>query len=184
MININIQDEQYSIKNKLNEMTIGEYEKVTEILNNEKLDYIDKWIEVLILLGLSEDVIDTFGISEFTQIIKGFQLAGDVEKEIQQTITLNDKPFNSFTENDFKITVKEMAMIENVIKKKPTRYLGDVLAILYKSPDADRTINYDKSHIKFKAELIRKEVTADVVVPILNKIGQIIIKDFNTIENE
>lgn len=172
------------IKNSINELTVKQYEHISAILNDNEKNYIDKWSEIFVYLGVDEDIVDSLMVAEFIELIKGFNITQDLSPEIIQVIKLNDVEYYSYKDGeDFKITVKEMALIENAIKHNDKRYIGDILAILYKNPESDKTINFDKAHIHFKAELIRKDITANVAIPILNYIGKIVIKDFEMIEN-
>lgn len=174
------------IKHSFSELTIKEYEVISSILNDNEKDYIDKWSEIFIFLGVDENSLDSMVVSEFIEAIKNFNLnQGDITDEIKQTITLNGIDYYAFkNEEEFKITVKEMNFIENAIKHNDKRYIGDVLAIIYKNPQNDKTINFDKAHIHFKAELIRKEITADIAIPILNYLGKIVIKNFDLLNYE
>jgi hypothetical protein len=173
------------IKNSISELTVKQYEHISAILNDAEKNYIDKWSEIFIYLGVDEDIVDSLMVAEFIELIQQFNIVQNVTPQIKQVIKLNDVDYYSYKDGDeFKITVKEMALIENAIKHNDKRYIGDVLAILYKNPDSDKTINFDKTHIHYKAELIRKEITADVAIPILNYVGKIVIKDFELIENE
>jgi len=56
------------------------------------------------------------------------------------------------------------------------KYMGEMLAVLYKDLQLDRTVHYEDAHIKAKAELFRTKVTADVILPYVN----LILKDIVT----
>ena len=75
-------------------------------------------------------------------------------------------------------------MIEGYIAKIDNRYLGEILAVIYKRQDITKDMHYDKAHIHYKAELIRKEITADVAVPLINFMSKRLINDFAMIEND
>jgi hypothetical protein len=56
------------------------------------------------------------------------------------------------------------------------------MAIIYKRPGFDKTINFDKAHIHHKAELFRKNLTADKVIPFISFLSKKLIGDYELIE--
>ena len=77
-----------------------------------------------------------------------------------------------------------MSLIEHYIDKNDKRYLGEVMAVIYKVPGADKTINFDKAHIHHKAELFRKGLTADKVIPIISFLSKKLVKDYEFIQEQ
>ena len=57
MIKIKFGEESYEIKNTIREITIFDFENISEILENDNLNYIEKWLEILKYLGVSEECI-------------------------------------------------------------------------------------------------------------------------------
>lgn len=176
MIDIKFNNENYNVKNNLNELTIKEFEEICKILNGKTENTIDKWIKILIYLGLSEDCIDNFDLADFIKVIKEFNLTSVDNPQIVKEFILNNITYRAY-DTELRLTVKETALIETFINKNDNRYLGELIAVIYKNVDADRSINYDKSHIHFKAELFRKELKADIVLPIISYLSKKLIKD-------
>lgn len=180
MIKIN----DYEIRNKIDELLICEYEYISKIYNSQEIDNIDKWVKIFIYLGVPADVIDDLDLQEFIQLIGKFQLNIEMEqKEIVKEIVINDVVYSAYDEI-FKLSVKDMALIENYIKERPENYIGEAMSVIYKNRNFDRTIHYDKAHIKNKAEIFRKNVTADKVIPIINIISKKLIKDGELINTQ
>lgn len=174
----------YEVKNKIDELLISEYEYISMIYNDTNIDNIDKWVKIFQYLGVPIEVIDELDLEEFLNFIKEFQLNIDtIDSEVIKTIIINDVEYTSY-EEEFKLSVKDMGLIENYIKEKPDNYIGEAMAVIYKNRKFDRTIHYDKSHIKMKAEQFRKNVTCDKVMPILNVISKKLIKDGELINPE
>jgi hypothetical protein len=183
MINLLFDSKTFEIRNNVTEFTIGEFETLSAIMNDDEKNYIEKWSDIFQFLGVPEDVVDNFDTFDFIDLIKQFNFLGDEEFKMKQTIVLNDIEYHAFDE-EFKLTVKEMRLIEDFINKNSKRYLGDILAVIYKRSDTDKTINFDKSHLHFKAELIRKEIMADVAMPLMSYLSKKLIKDYNLLTND
>jgi len=186
MITLQFKTETYSLKNELNELTIGDFEKISSILNDTDKNYIDKWSEVFIYLGVPEYVIDNFEAETFIQIVKQFNLMDTKmsNKKIEKLINVDGIDYIAFDDDEFKMTVKQLVLIEDFIKKNPNRYLGEVLAVIYKGVNIDDNMHFDKAHIKHKAETFRKFVNANVAIPVLGFLSKKIINDTTLFEDE
>ena len=178
MLNINIQESTYQIRNGINELTVGEFEELSLIMNDSELNTIDKWSRVFNFLGIPMDVIDSFDSFTFMDIIKEFNFFDVHLNDPVSEISLNNISYKaSLRDGQPLITVKEMKLIEDAIKSNPHKYLAKMLAIIYKRDDVDKAITYDSAHIKFKADLIRKEITADVAMPYIKFLSKKLIND-------
>jgi len=180
MINLKFDGKTYQLKNSTNELLINEFEHICSILNDKEKNHIEKWSEIFIYLGVPEDVIDNFDSFDFIEMIKEFNIFKTDSTEFVKDIVLDGITYTAFDEK-FKLTVKEMTLIESFITKNENRYLGEMLAVIYKRTDLDKSMTYDKAHLKFKAELIRKQVMADVAVPIIGFLSKKLINDYNLI---
>lgn len=181
MINVTLNAEIYPIKNKLSEYTIGEFEKICKILNNTDNSNIDNWAKVFVILGLPSTVVDECDIESFLALIKNISLTDDISNEIVKEITVEDKIYIAY-DDKFKLTVKETGLIESYIKKNNEVYLADMLAVIYKNPEIDKSLHYDKSHLNYKAELFRKHLTSDIAIPFINILAKKIINDISLIQ--
>ena len=181
MIKLKFNRKIYQFKNKLNEFTIGEFEKICEIMNQQG-STIEKWFNVFELLGIEEDILNNIDIEDFIKLIKDFNLNAKIFKgDIKKEIILNDIKYIAY-EDKFRLTVKETALIESYIQKNDNRYLGELIAIVYKNPELQKDLHFNKAHIHYKAELIRKEITADIAIPLINFLSKQLIKNVELIE--
>lgn len=181
MITINYEDNQFQVKNNLEELTIKEFENVCAYINDEKSDYIDKWINVFVYLGIPQEVVDEFDATHFKSIIEKFNLIKVTKQEIFKELIIDDLVLIAYDEK-FKLTVKELSLIESYCKNDKVKYIAEVLAVIYKNPEVEKSLRYDKSHLKYKAELIRTNITAEKCVPILEYISKQVIKDFTILD--
>jgi hypothetical protein len=56
------------IPNKMSELTIEQFEKISQILNNQDFDNIEKYVEMFKYLGIKEEMWDDYPFSEFSKI--------------------------------------------------------------------------------------------------------------------
>jgi hypothetical protein len=182
MIKVKFEDKVYEVKNTLDEILISDFENIISIMNNKK-NYIDRWSEVFIILGLPEIVLENMDSSDFINVIKEVDINTDTEVKLEKEITIDNVVYR-IKHDEVKISVKEMRLIEKFIIDNDNKYIGDIMAVLYRNESSDDTINYDLTHIKHKAKLFRDNVTVDKSLPFLKYLSTKIVKDFNTIKNE
>lgn len=178
-----IKIKEYEVKNLTDELLLKEFEFISELFNNKEKLHFEKWTEIFIYLGIPEEVVDEFDTQDFLDAIKEFNLVKTHSNIIIKDFIIDDVKYIAY-EDDFRLTVKEMAMIEAYVKKNENRYLGEIMAIIYKREGCDKTINFDKVHISFKAELFRKSIKADVVIPVINFISKRLIKEVEILNED
>jgi hypothetical protein len=185
MLTIKFQDNSYQIKNQVEEFTIREFEEICFILNEKKQTKINAWSQIFNLLGVPNEVIDEFDSFAFIQLIKEFNLDDFENKEFVKEIEIDGYTYQSF-ENDFKLTVKEMGLIEQKIEKDSNKFLGELMAIIFKRVDLSKIEHFDNAHIKYKAELFRNSVTADKAIPFIGFLSKRLINNIEllTVEDE
>lgn len=183
MLVLKFGDIEVQVKNELNELTIKDFEKISSVINNKETGMFEKWSELFLYLGITQELIDEMDATEFIQVASEYNNIDTTSGEIVKSFKINDVEYVAFDEK-FKMSVKEMTMIEAAIKKNPERYIGEVMAIIYKNTSLDKNLNYDKAHLHFKAELFRKELTFDKALPIVNYISQRVIKNVNNLNSQ
>ena len=176
MIQIEISGNKRTMNNAINEITVAEFEKLCVILNGDDEDIFDRYLQVFAVLGLTDEEIDIITPNEFIDLTKAFTDEDWECKEFKPTIEVNKIAYTAYTGAEFKLSVRDLAKIEKYIKQDNQKYMGEMLAVLYKDLSLDRSIHYEDAHIKSKAELFRTNVTADVILPYVN----LILKDIVT----
>jgi len=176
MIKIVINGKEKSMNNAINEITVAEFEQLCVILNGDDEDVFDRYLKVFGVLGLTDEDIDIITPEEFIALTKTFTDEDWVAKEFKKTIVINEVEYTAYTGDEFKLSVRDLAKIEKYIKQDKIKYMGELLAIVYKDLNLDRSVHYEDAHIKAKAELFRKHTTADTILPYVN----LILKDIVT----
>lgn len=152
------------IANEMNELTIQQFEEITDIHANDKLDIIEKHLEVFKFMGVSDD-IEEVDFEVFKEYVDKFNTAKVPSSELLKRFEVDGYIYQAY-DDDFRLTAKDTKLIEKILGNKHKGYISEVLAVLFKRTDLSKVEHYTDAHIKQKAKLIR-ELKADVAVPYL-----------------
>lgn len=180
MITVSINGQSKQIKGHLEEITIDEFERLCRVILEEREDIIDKHLDIFSVLGMSEDDLNMITPDEFVETLKQFRSLDKDVKDFQKEITIDGKVYSAYTGDKFILSVRDLARIEKFIKIGKHKFVGELLAVIYKDNTLSKEANYNPDYIAEKAKLFREKMTADVAYPYLN----LITKDLtNTILN-
>lgn len=177
MLKINYEGTKYSIKNKLTELLIKDYEKIASILNREDLILLDRYTEIFVYLGIPRDVAEDIDSYYFIECIQKFNLITNEPLNILQSIDINGTSYVAY-ENEFKLSTKERSLIEKYTESNKDSWIANAMAVIYKNPEIDSSLKYDKAHLEYKAQLIRDNITADKCIPIIDFLSKRAIKEY------
>jgi hypothetical protein len=148
------------IPNKMDELTIEQFEKISQILNNQEFDNIEKYVEMFKFLGIDEKLWDDYPFSEFIKLVQEFNLDSYTPQEAVGTIELEGYTYTA----ELRLSVKETKLIEKIVNTKPNHYISDIMAIMFKRTDLSNTEHFSDAHLKLKSKLFRAQ-KADLCVP-------------------
>jgi hypothetical protein len=167
------------IPNQIDELTIEQFEAITEINNDPNLDPIDKHLKVFAYLGIPESEFWDYDVADFVVMVKDFNSMDQKDFPVVEELELDGYIYRA----EMRLTVRDTKMIEKIALSKPKGYISEMLAIMFKREDLTPTEHYTDAHIKQKAKLIRK-LNANISIPyimfIANKIGQQVKNDTTT----
>lgn len=167
------------IPNQIDELTIEQFEAITEINNDPNLDPIDKHLKVFAYLGIPESEFWDYDVADFVTMVKDFNNMEQKDFPVVEELELDGYIYRA----EMRLTVRDTKMIEKIALTKPKGYISEMLAIMFKREDLTPTEHYTDAHIKQKAKLIRK-LNANISIPyimfIANKIGQQVKNDTAT----
>lgn len=159
------------IPNVINELTIEQFEKVSEFTNNQELDAFEKWVSVFTYLGADENEVNEMDFSEFKDKVKEFNtVTYKAPTKFKKTVELEGYKYVSY-DKKFKLSVRDIKHIEKIIKKDPTRYVSKMLAVIFKRTDLDIQEHYSDAHIKHKANLF-KSLNAEIALPFMAYVAE------------
>ena len=114
MINFNFNGESHSLRNTPDELTITEFEYVSSIINNEELDYIDKYMQIFIYLGLPKELVDDLDGKSFLNVTRHFHNYQHSVNLINQ-IEIDGYIYKAFDGDKYKPKVKDLKLIISFI---------------------------------------------------------------------
>jgi hypothetical protein len=155
------------IANKMNEITIEEFEKISAIHNNKDLDNIEKQIKVFEVVGVEEDEWDDF--KYFVEKTKEFNTDNYEKKEPIGEIEIDGYTYKA----ELKLSVKDTKLIEKMIVKENKHSVSDIMALMFKRTDLSNTEHYDSAHLKHKAKLFRLQA-AEIAIPYITFVTETI----------
>jgi hypothetical protein len=150
------------IPNTLDELTIDQFEVITELSNNKELDAVDKYLQIFASLGLAESEFYDVDVADFIEYTTQFNNIPEVDYPTISQIELAGYSYTA----EMKLTVRDTKLIEKIVIAKPKGYISDVLAIFFKRDDLTSTEHYAEAHLKLKAKLI-KELKANIAISYL-----------------
>lgn len=152
------------IPNEMNELTIQQFEEITDIHANTELDVIEKHLAVFKFMGVPDDIED-IDFEVFKEYVDKFNKAQVPSSELLKRFEVDGYTYQAY-DDDFRLTAKDTKLIEKILGSKHKGYVSEVLAVLFKRTDLSKVEHYTDAHIKQKAKLIR-ELKAEVAVPYL-----------------
>jgi hypothetical protein len=155
------------IANKMNEITVEEFEKISAIHNNADFDNIEKQIKVFEVVGVEEDEWDDF--KYFVEKTKEFNSNNLDNKEPVSELEIEGYIYKA----EMKLSVKDTKLIEKIIVKENKHSVSDILALMFKRTDLSNTEHYDNAHLKHKSKLFRLQ-PAEIAIPYLTFVTETI----------
>ena len=165
------------IPNHLDELTVEQFEVITELSNNKELDAVDKHLQIFASLGLAESEFYDVDVADFIEFTNQFNTIPEIEYPTISQIELAGYSYTA----EMKLTVRDTKLIEKIAIHKPKGYISDVLAIFFKRDDLTSTEHYADAHLKLKAKLI-KELKANIAIPYLLFITNKLAKQVDAVE--
>jgi hypothetical protein len=167
------------IPNHLDELTVEQFEVITELSNNKELDAVDKHLQIFASLGLAESEFYDVDVADFIEFTNQFNTIPEIEYPTISQIELAGYSYTA----EMKLTVRDTKLIEKIAIHKPKGYISDVLAIFFKRDDLTSTEHYADAHLKLKAKLI-KELKANIAIPYLLFITNKLAKQVEDVPTE
>ena len=155
------------IANKMNEINIEEFEKISAIHNDKELDNIEKQIKVFEVVGIEEDEWDDFNY--FVEKTKEFNTDNYEKKDPIGEIEIDGYTYKA----ELKLSVKDTKLIEKMILKENKHSVSDIMALMFKRTDLSNVEHYDSAHLKHKAKLFRLQA-AEISIPYITFVTETI----------
>lgn len=152
-----------ALKTNPSEITLKEFKQIVKLQSENKGDYT-YYLDTFEVLGLSTEYTDIMTSKELILTIKDFQ-EDFVVKGMQSEITIEGYTYKSFDGDEFSLTARELANIENEMKHSDIEWISYALALIFKRVDLTINEHKDKVHIKQKIKLFEEHMTMDIALP-------------------
>ena len=164
-----IKIKEYEIPSAIDELTIEQFQKVSQYANDLGLNYVERQIKIFEYLGVP-DIWDELTAKELKEFVRAFNDVPKREFDWVQSVEIDGYTYTAFTGEEFDLTVKDISLIEKKITKEGTD-IPYIMAVLFKREDLDKKEHYAEAHIKQKAKLFAKQ-PAEICVNYITKVGQ------------
>ena len=169
------------IPNKIEELTIEQFESITDINNNKELDPVDRHLQIFEYLGIPEKEFFDFDIADFIDIVKEFNTAPELTNHMDPIGTIELDGFTYTAE--LKLTVRETKLIEKIAIHKQKGYISDMMAVMFKADHLTIAEHYSEAHLKLKSKHIRK-LKAELCIPYIMFVANKIKKQVENVPTE
>ena len=173
MITIEKKGKEYNVKNKFSEVNLAEFDKLTEINMNEKLNNVNKRIEIIKVLGLPNDVANEIGAKKIIEVTQHTIMK--IEKmEMKRQIEVEGNTYTAFDEGEeFDLTGGQLAKIEDIYKDQKN-LASRIMAVIFQGDD-----KYED-----RVKLFQEHLTADIAAPYINWIDLNVLETIKSLVNE
>ena len=176
MINVEYEGKQYPIRNTMKEITIEEMEMITYELSGD-VKILDAWFNILESLSVDTNVIENIDIETFSELIKSFDFK--TKSPIQKTIIIDGVEYHCYEGDSFKLKMKTLNKILDIITYSEHFYIARIAALLYKRDDYSELENNDPSHLKYKEEFFKTQ-PADIIMDVISQVNDKVMKKLIT----
>lgn len=184
MKKLELTNKEVIITTDLTQLSISEFENAVSIFNKEYSTSIERYIDLIeVMTNLSISEIEDLDIFDFKKIIDVIETIKfhDFEKKFINEIQIGGVTYKSkSTDSEYKFSVKEMFIINDVIVKNPENYLLDLISIIFKEVDAEGKIvgNLEPESIAKRKEIF-KDIKMDIVGPYLISLSEYFLSNSN-----
>lgn len=172
MITIEYNNEEYNIKNKLEEMSLSTFQKVTNVFQKKNKYFFQTWLDIIEALSDKSGVDKIISEEAFNEVIENVTFETE-DLPIIGEIEINGVKYTSnITGDKINITAYQFSEIEKLIEKHKMNWVGQALAILFTTEDSDA------NKISEKVKTFNDNVTMNIALPYINKINGTFLKNF------
>jgi len=168
---INIKNK--SIKTRINEFSLKEYELISNKLAENTNNYIDKYLSILEILDVEEEFINSLTDTEFMKFVKEFNKEDNTYKKNKiKSFVLNNKTYIAWSDKEFSLNAKDLSAISKIIANNIDIFPG-IIAVIFKECGLDFKKHYEQEHINEKINLFKNLKASEFIVYIQHIINKI-----------
>lgn len=149
MIIIEHKNKEYQLKTKLSELTLGEFEIISNIFSTPESN-VDKWIDIIhYLTEIPKEDIEKWDSVKFETMIKSM-FKSDVTLDNLTEVTIGNKTYK-VSDN---VTARDLSVIEKIFASNEKHAISMIIASAFKDEEIGM-LNYDIKTIRERSQLFR-----------------------------
>jgi hypothetical protein len=165
---------------KASAINLAVWERMALVMYDESLDTIQKYEKLLNLVGFKAGLIEDLTFDEFGKAIEEF----NTETTTDFAVYVTEFEIEGYKYEVFdNLKVKDLRIISKAMNENPVS-AGEMMAMCFKRTDLTDKEHYTDAHIKHKAALFRKHLTADVCIPYITKVTDLMVKQVSEQSND
>lgn len=178
MIKLNVEFEEgenkiFNIKNELKEITLGEFQEISNISDSDSGYQFEKLLNVILILSEDKRVVDYIYEDNFYEILEELKFNG-IPMDMNSEYIINGKLFKiklNKDGSDIFLYISQLSEIEKILINNPKNHLGKIMSILFKSE------GMSNNH---KEKFLKDHMTMDIAMPFISRLN---IKVLENIKN-
>ena len=165
------------LRNEADEITLNEFEKIFNILQNDEIGKLEQYIKIFQLLGIDNNVLDEMDETELVDFIKQFNVMRMSDTELVPSFEINGRKYVAYNEGeDFKFKTKSIIEIERYAKKGGEHYPSHIMACVFKDVELTNNEHFVSAHLEHKSKLFRENIKASIATPYISILAQRTLK--------
>lgn len=140
MKNVIVNGKEVQVKTSLDEINITQFEQALIIFKKDYSDSIEQYIDIIQLLSpLTKEEIEDLDLIEFENLVKAIEInTFNMEPtSFINEIVIDGETFKSKSDGlTYKVNVKEIFLLQELIKANPESYVLDLASIIFLEVDA------------------------------------------------
>lgn len=175
-LNVELEDGEnkiFNIKNELSEITLGEFQEISNISDGDSTYQFEKLLNVILILSEDKRVVDYIYEDNFYEILEELKFNG-IPMDMDEEYIINKKIFKvklNKDGSDIFLYISQLSEIEKILINNPKNHLGKIMGILFKSE------GMNSNH---KEKFLKDHMTMDIAMPFISRLN---IKVLENIKN-
>lgn len=156
--------QKFSIPTKLSEITLGQWLKISHIIQDGNNNWIQKYFQILEILEVPDSVLDLITDAELFEWVAIFNKNDAASIATRKSITIDGEVFIGYEGDEFKLKARDVLHMEAEISEDAD--LSRIVAIMLKSTNPEIKSHYSNEEITRKAKLFNNSI-ASFFIPYL-----------------
>ena len=174
MIKVNIEDNEYSIKELMKECNINDYQKLQNILDkkeNTKYDIFDKLGECISYLSdIPEDLIDLINVVQLKDLFdKSTHIKFDEDYKVKNSFTIDKVKYKTISKFEKYDDIILNRLQYKIVKNVNNHILTLSAVVFLEDNDKELKTNLDMKNVKNRMEIFKEKVKFKDLLPYLVK---------------